>query len=76
MFLAAILENNCHIWKQRPWIYLLENLVQKQKSLNLGPKVPDLQILGPEFENTIAVFWNQPPRICVRAKFGAKNKNP
>ena len=30
--------------------------MQKQKSLNLGPKVPDLQILGPEFENTIAVF--------------------
>ena len=29
---------------------------KKQKSLNLGPKVPDFRILGLEFENIIAIF--------------------
>ena len=33
-----------------------ENLVEKQKSLDLGPKVLDLGIFGIEFEKTIVIF--------------------
>ena len=42
----------CHTWYQRPQICL----VAKIKSLNLGPKVPDLGILGLEVENITAIF--------------------
>ena len=31
-------------------------LVQKQKSLNLGPKMPYLRIFRLEFKNTIVIF--------------------
>ena len=34
----------------------LQNLTQKQKCLNLEPKMSDLGILGLEFENNIVIF--------------------
>ena len=34
----------------------LQNFTKKQKSLNLGPKMPDLWIFGLGFENNIAIF--------------------
>ena len=35
---------------------LLQSLPQKKKSLNLGPKMPDLGIFGLEFENNIVIL--------------------
>ena len=35
---------------------LLQKLVQKQNSLNLGPKMTYLGIFGLEFENNIIIF--------------------
>ena len=35
---------------------LLQSLVQKLKSLNLGPKMPALGIFGLEVENYIVIF--------------------
>ena len=35
---------------------LLQSLVQKKKSLNLGPKMPDLRYFGLEFENTFFIL--------------------
>ena len=35
---------------------LLESLMQKQKPLNLKPKIPDLGICGLEPEKTIFIF--------------------
>ena len=35
---------------------LLQMLVRNQKSLNLGPRMPDLYIFGLEFENTIFIL--------------------
>ena len=52
---------------------LLQSLIKKLKSLNLGPKMSDLNISGLEFENYI---WNQRPRIRLNAKFQAKTKIP
>ena len=34
----------------------LQNLTEKQKCLNLGPKMPDLGILGMKFWKTIVIF--------------------
>ena len=34
----------------------MENLVEKQKSLDLGPKLLDLGIFGIEFEKTIVIL--------------------
>ena len=34
----------------------LQNFTEKQKCLNLGPKVPDLGIFGLEFKKTIVIF--------------------
>ena len=36
--------------------FYLKNFMKKQKSLNLGPKMPDLGILGLEFESNIVIF--------------------
>ena len=35
---------------------LLQSLIQKQKTLNLGPKMPDFRILGLELEIIIVIF--------------------
>ena len=35
---------------------LLQYYVQKQKSLNLAPKMPDIGIFGPKVENYIVIF--------------------
>ena len=55
-FGAGIWKYCCHIWNQVSQFVLLQSLVQKYKSLNLGPKMPDLGIFGLEFENDIAIF--------------------
>ena len=34
----------------------LQNFTEKQESLNLGPKMPDLCIFGFGFENNIVIF--------------------
>ena len=34
----------------------LQNFMEKQKCLNLGPKMPDLCILELEFENNIVIL--------------------
>ena len=55
---AAIMKNYCHIWNQHVQFPLLQSLVQKKKkkSFNLGQKMPDLSILGLEFEHIILIF--------------------
>ena len=58
--------------------------MKKEKSLNWGPKVPDLGILVLEFESSIVIFEigtfeffrNRHPRICLIAKFSEKTKMP
>ena len=46
---------------------------EKQKYLNLGPKMPDFGILGLEFEwKQYCHIWNQHPQICLIAKFCEK----
>ena len=42
-----------HICNQCPQISLSAKFVAKQKCLNLGPKMPDLDILGLEVENNL-----------------------
>ena len=39
-----------------PEFVLLQSVVQKQKSLNVGPKISDLGIFGLEFENIVIIF--------------------
>ena len=34
----------------------MQNITEKQKCLNLGPKTPDFSIFGLEFENNIVIF--------------------
>ena len=34
---------------------IVQSLLQKKKSLNLGAKMPDLGILGLKFENTVVI---------------------
>ena len=54
---------------------LLQSLVQNQKSLNLGPKMPGLGIFGLKFENTIIIFEIGTLKfVLAAAKFGAKLK--
>ena len=50
-------EKNMVVFKISILEFLLkQSLVQKNKSLNLGPKMPDLGILGLEFEKNIVIF--------------------
>ena len=54
---AGILKHCCHIWNQPPRICLLTMFdPNKQKSLNLGPKTPDLGTFGLEVENYFVIF--------------------
>ena len=53
---------------------LLQSLVQKQKSLNLGPKMPYLHIFMLEFEKKYSRTWNQHHQICLFVKFYEKTK--
>ena len=50
-------ENNIVIFEISTLKFVfLQNLTEKQKCLNLGPKMPDLGILGMEFWKTIVIF--------------------
>ena len=55
---------------------LLQSLLQKKKSLNLEPKMPDLRYFGLELRyfglEYYFHFWNQFTRICLDAKFRVK----
>ena len=57
----------------------MQNFVEKQKCLNLGPKLPYLVILGLDFENNIVLFeistFNFATflEIMKTPKFGTKN---
>ena len=56
-FGAGILKYCCHIWNQPPRICLLTMFdPNKKKSLNLGPKTPDLGTFGLEVENYFVIF--------------------
>ena len=46
-------EKVSHICNQCPQISLSAKFVAKQKCLNLGPKMPDFDILGLEVENNL-----------------------
>ena len=49
-------EKTVCIQNQRPRICLTTKFGVKKKSLNFGPKMSYLGILGLEFENTIVIF--------------------
>ena len=56
-FWARILKKSIVMFEIRTLKFLhLKNFMKKQKSLNLGPKMSDLGILGLEFENNIVIF--------------------
>ena len=48
-FWAKILKYYCHIRNQRLRISLIAKFCEEKKCLNLGPKLPDLDILRLEF---------------------------
>ena len=60
--------------------------MEKQKCLNLWPKMPYLHIfdeksfiwifLGYNFKKSYCHIWNQHPQICLFAKFHGKTKMP
>ena len=86
-FWARILKNYCHIWNQHLRISVIaKNFMQKQKCLNLGPKMPYLGIfdqkcliwvvLGKNFKKDYCHVWNQHLQICLFAKFHEKTKMP
>ena len=52
---------------------LKQSLVEKEKSLNLGLKMPNFQVFGLKFEN-YCHNWNQYPQICLFLEFGFKIK--
>ena len=70
----GIFKQNCLIWvflgkncRKTVVIFKISTLkfvylqnFTKKKCLNLGPKMPDLGILGPEFKNNIAIFEISP----------------
>ena len=53
---TIILKNYCHISNQHPQICKFANFGKKQKRLNLGPKIPFLDIFGLEFTKSVFVF--------------------
>ena len=65
-FWVGILKQYCHISNQHFRICLIATFAEKQKCLNLGPKMsywvflkkkmPYLGIFGLEFENNIVIF--------------------
>ena len=65
-FWARILENYCHIWNQHLRISVIAKLLEETKMPKFGtknafleyfwPKMPDLGILGMEFESNIVIF--------------------
>ena len=46
----------------------MQSLAQKQKPLNLGPKVPSLGIFGLKYEDGIIIF-DQHPQTCQKCFF-------
>ena len=54
----------------------LQNFVKKLKCLDLGPKMPYLDILGIKSSKNYCRIWNQHPRIRQTAKFCEKMKMP
>ena len=52
----------------------LQNLMEKQKYLNLGAKITLFGFFGLEFEKRYCDIWNLHPWICLVAKFDAKLK--
>ena len=40
-------KNYCHIWNQHPWIWLIAKFRKKKQRLNLGRKMPYLDIFRP-----------------------------
>ena len=70
VFLGKNFENSIVMFEitTLKFVYL-QNFTEKQKCLNLEPKMPDFGSFGLEFEN-------QHPRICLLAKFCGKTKMP
>ena len=55
-FGAGIWKYYFYIWNQRTLICLVAKFGTKRKSLNLGPKMPDLYTFGLEFGNNFVIF--------------------
>ena len=56
---------------------LLRSLVQKLKSLNSGPKIPDFGYFSMKFENTNYCYIKNPrPRVLLIEKFRVRIKMP
>ena len=47
---------HCHIWNQHPQICRFSKIHEKTKIPKFGTKMPDLSILGLEFESNIVIF--------------------
>ena len=77
-FCARILKNCCNISSKHTQIYLiLKCSKKKQEDLNLGPKLPWLDIFIFVLE-VLKLFniLNQHPHICLIAKFCKKKRLP
>ena len=67
-------KNYCQIWKQHPKICLLVKFNEKQKCLNLEPKMPDFGLSGMEFEKDFIIFEISTLKFVQWQNF-SKNKN-
>ena len=52
----------------------MQRSIQKQKTLNLGPKIPYLGIFGVQVKKNYYQILNQYSRICETIKFHPKQK--
>ena len=55
---------------------LLQSLVQKQKSLNLGPKIPYFGVFGLEFGKPVLMFEISTLKFVYLPNFDEKIKMP
>ena len=62
------------MWHLESEFAKMQKIVQNEKKVNLGPKMPYLDILGWKFEKLLSYLKNQQPGICHNAKFFAKLK--
>ena len=51
----------------------MQSFVQKQKKLNLGPKILHLGIFGLQFSKNHCQIFNQHTLLCETIKFNAKS---
>ena len=71
-FRAGIQKSDCHIWNQRPRFCVIVKFGTKQKSLNLGLKIPDLGIFRQKLDNHIVIFEISTLEFAYLQNFGKK----